>query len=156
MVMLRNMGPLIQQKKCVWLVCLCGLCCVFTYPQTIFPGVTTRLLNSWCRREHIRHMRFFSKKNKINCPDAATQKAVSASTLCRSVKTNFKKVIWLWWKSNLTVELGTTSHSNSPICVTARSRNDIAKFLKCKTWQTRAALDWVSTHLSTVPVCRTR
>lgn len=153
MVMLRNMGPLIQQKKMcllVWVVLRLYLPADYISrshhpsPQQLVEKRTLGICD------------FSAKKNKINCPDAATQKAVSASTLCRSVKTNFKKVIWLWWKSNLTVELGTTSHSNSPICVTARSWNDIAKFLKCKTWQTRAALDCVSTRLSTVPVCRTR
>lgn len=42
----------------VWVVC------ASTYPQTVFPGVATRLLNSWWRREHIRHMHFFQPKKK--------------------------------------------------------------------------------------------
>lgn len=88
---------------------------------------------------------FFEKKNKMSwCCN--TESCISIDFV-QIIKTNFKKVIWLWWKYNSTVGLRATSHSNSPICVAAWSRNDIAKFLKCETWQTRAALDSLSTRL---------
>lgn len=59
--------PLIQQQNCLSCV-LVWVVCASTYPQTVFPGVATRLLNSWWRREHIRHMRFFQPKKKKEMP----------------------------------------------------------------------------------------